>query len=145
MQKTIKILTTIGAAGLLSAGVGFAQEGGKVDFEKQVYPFIKTGCVKCHRPPYTEDGRARRPKADLIITNKADFLKGGETGEIVVAGKPLDSTFYTRTLLPLCDDEHMPPEGKADQWTDEQKDLFKKWVEQGADFGAWMEDPEFKE
>jgi len=140
MHKSKSIQILIGATGMLSMGVGLAQE--KIDFEKQVYPFVKTGCVKCHQPPVTENGRTKKPKADLIVTSKEAFLKGGESGEVIVAGKPLDSPFYTRTLLPLCDDEHMPPEGKAEQWTDEQKEIFKKWIEQGADFGAWAGDPD---
>ena len=67
-------------------------------------------------------------------------VEDDEVRPVIVAGKPLDSTFYTRTLLPMDDDEHMPPEGKAEEWTDEQKELFKAWIAQGADFGEWTED-----
>jgi hypothetical protein len=31
----------------------------------------------------------------------------------------------------------MPPEGKADPFTDEEKALLKKWIDEGANFGAW--------
>jgi hypothetical protein len=44
---------------------------------------------------------------------------------------------YTRVILGLSDDDHMPPEDKADQLTDEQKELLKKWIAAGADFGDW--------
>jgi hypothetical protein len=44
------------------------------------------------------------------------------------------------TKLPIDDDNHYPPEGKAPQWTDAEKALFAKWIEQGADFGEWKED-----
>ncbi len=145
IRKTISVLSIAGAAGamaLLSADSS-AQDAEKIDFEKQIWPFMKETCVKCHKPPYTDErGRERKPKADLVVTSKEGLMKGGENGEVVVPGKPEDSPFLQRTLLPLDHDDHMPPEGKADQWTDEQKKLFEAWIKEGADFGAWVEDAE---
>ncbi|RFC43717.1 MAG: Planctomycete cytochrome C [Verrucomicrobia bacterium] len=138
MFKNLKTLT-LTAVGLLVVDAAVAQD--KIDFATQIYPFVKQSCGQCHRPSYTDErGRTKRPKADLVITTKADFLKGGESGPVIVAGKPDDSPFLQRTLLPLDSDDHQPPQGKAPQWTDAEKALFKKWIEQGADFGAWTED-----
>ncbi|MCC6883149.1 MAG: hypothetical protein IT576_13425 [Verrucomicrobiales bacterium] len=136
------VITLSVFAGVLAvAGSGQAQD--KVNFGKQIWPFMKASCVDCHKPPFTDErGRKRKPKADLVITNKADFLKGGEDGAVIVAGDPVKSPFLQRTLLPLDHDDHMPPEGKADQWTDEQKKLFEQWIKEGADFGDWSNDPE---
>ena len=67
-------------------------------------------------------------------------MKGGENGAVVKAGDPEESSFLQRTLLSLDHDDHMPPEGKADQWTDEQKKLFEAWIKAGADFGDWTAD-----
>ncbi|MEM0969527.1 MAG: c-type cytochrome domain-containing protein, partial [Verrucomicrobiota bacterium] len=104
--------------GLLLAGLAQAQAEEKIDFATQIYPFVKGSCAKCHQPTYQDErGRARRPKSDLVVTNKEDFLKGGEGGVVLVAGKPDESEFLHRTLLPLDDDDHQPPEGKAPQWT----------------------------
>lgn len=127
------------------AGIGLAAsaQAEGPDFEKEIWPMVKNSCVKCHQPEHKDErGRTRRPKGDLVITNKEAFLKGGEGGEVIVAGKPEDTSFLQRTMLPLDHDDHMPPEGKADQWTDEQKALFEAWVKAGADFGAWESDPE---
>jgi len=127
------------ALGLATSGSALAQD--KVDFATQIYPFVKQSCATCHRPSYTDErGRARRPKADLVVTTKEDFLKGGESGPVIVAGKPDESPFLHRTLLPLDDDDHQPPQGKAPQWTDAEKALFRKWIEQGAEFGSWTTD-----
>lgn len=136
---------TVAAAGALLAGSATAQDDA-IDFEKQIYPLIEDSCKKCHRPQYEDErGRLRRPKAGLVVTDKAALMKGAvedeEVRPVIVAGKPDDSTFYTRTLLPLEDDEHMPPEDKAPQWTDEQKALFAAWIKAGADFGDWEGDP----
>ncbi len=48
----------------------------------------------------------------------------------------------TVTKLPLDDENHYPPEGDAPQWTDAEKELFAKWIAEGADFGTWTADPE---
>lgn len=137
----MRIHTTLIA--LASFGVAASANAEGPDFEKEIWPFVKNSCVKCHQPEHKDErGRTRRPKGDLVITNKEAFAKGGENGEVFVAGKPEDSPFLQRTLLSLDHDDHMPPEGKADEWTDEQKKLFEAWVKAGADFGAWERDAE---
>ena len=47
-----------------------------------------------------------------------------------------------KPMLPIDDDMHFPPEGKAPQWTAADKELFAKWITEGADFGDWTEDPD---
>ena len=42
----------------------------------------------------------------------AALLKGGKNGPVLIAGKVLDSPLIHRLLLPLNDDDHMPPKGK---------------------------------
>ena len=38
-----------------------------VNFEKQILPVLETKCFSCHKAPYTEDGRLKKPKADLRL------------------------------------------------------------------------------
>lgn len=145
MMQTTRLTMALTAAGALIAGSASAQDE-KIDFEKQIYPLIENSCKKCHRPEYTDEReRLRRPKAGLVVTDKAALMKGaeedGEIRAVIVAGKSADSSFYTRTTLPLDDEDHMPPEDKAPQWTEEQKKLFAAWIDAGADFGAWAGDP----
>jgi hypothetical protein len=40
-----------------------------------------------------------------------------------------------RVMLPEDDDEHMPNIGDA--MTDQEKEILKKWIASGADFGGW--------
>ncbi len=39
--------------------------------------------------------------------------------------------------LPETDELAMPPEGKGDRVTAADQALIKKWIDSGADFGAW--------
>ncbi|MCB1090530.1 MAG: hypothetical protein KDL87_03295 [Verrucomicrobiae bacterium] len=137
----MRIQTTLIA--IAGFGVASAANAEGPDFEKEIWPFVKNSCVQCHQPEHRDErGRTRRPKGDLVITNKADFLKGGEDGPVIVAGKPEESSFLSRTKLDMSHDDHMPPEGKADEWTAEQKAAFEAWIKAGADFGKWERDPE---
>lgn len=142
MRKTILIAATCGLfLPLLNAS---AQD--KIDFEKQIYPFIKSGCVQCHRPEHENPerpGRMIKPKGGYVLTNaEAMMAAEGEDGvKFIAPGKPDDSRMLQVVKLPLEDDHHYPPEGKAPQWTEAEKELFAKWIADGADFGEWKEDP----
>ncbi len=140
MRKNILILTLLG----LGVPAACLQAEEKIDFGTQVYPFVKSGCVKCHAPAYEDErGRTRKPKADIVFATKEGILTPeDEDGELVlVPGKPDESRMLEVTKLPLYDDYHFPPEGKAPQWTEAEQELFAKWIEQGAEFGDWTEDP----
>lgn len=115
-----------------------------IDFATQIYPFVKSGCVTCHSPPYEDErGRTRKPKADIVLATKEGILNSVDENDekILVPGKPDESRMLGVTKLPLSDDMHFPPEGRAPQWTDAEKDLFAQWIAAGADFGDWTEDP----
>ena len=139
MQKS-KLLLAL----LCLAIPGISVKAEDIDFATQIYPFIKSGCVTCHSPPYEDErGRTRKPKADIILATKEGILNSVDENDekILVPGKPDESRMLEVTKLPLSDDMHFPPEGKAPQWTDAEKDLFAKWIAAGADFGDWTEDP----
>ncbi len=113
-----------------------AAQDAKVDFEAQILPIFKDRCFECHQKEYTdENGRVKKPKGKFRMDNPQLMLKGGEEGGDLTPGDPDKSTVYTYTLLPEDDDMAMPPKG--DRLTDEQKELIKKWIAQGAEFGAW--------
>ncbi|HYV29397.1 MAG TPA: c-type cytochrome domain-containing protein, partial [Candidatus Eisenbacteria bacterium] len=98
-----------------------------VDFVKDIKPILEIACVKCHT--------AERHKGELRLDTKAGAFKGGEKGEVIVAGKPDKSPLYTSTILPRDHDDVMPPK-KEGPLTKAQSELLRSWIEQGA---AWPE------
>ena len=64
-----------------------------------------------------------------------------DDNKILVPGDAEKSRILQVTMLPLDDDMHFPPEGKAPQWTKKEKELVAKWIKEGADFGKWTADP----
>ena len=131
-------LIAVATAGLMLASLNTAsaQDAGKVDFEKQILPIFKDRCFECHQKEYTDDkGKVKKPKGKFRMDNPELLMKGGEEGGDLTPGDASKSTVYTYSTLPADDDMAMPPKG--DRLTAEQLDLIKKWITEGASFGAW--------
>src|ERR1035437_5553457 len=67
-------------------------------------------------------GDARRPGCRL---------KGGKNGPALIAGKAFNSPIIQRLLLPLNDDDHMPPDSKPQPPLAEIAAL-QWWIDPGA-------------
>ena len=57
--------------------------------------------------------------------------KGGENGPVFIAEKSDESELIKRCLLPLEDENHMPPKGKT-QLSEGQVAILSWWIDQGA-------------
>lgn len=109
-----------------------------VKFETEILPFLEKKCVECHSAPHADkNGKIIKPKAGLRMDAAWAIKAGSEDGAVLVAGKPPESELFLRVTLPTDDDDFMPPSGKADPLTPEETELFKRWIEEGADFGDW--------
>jgi uncharacterized membrane protein len=140
MKLQLRLLVgSIGILGLALAATR-ASADDKVDFEKQILPILKTSCFKCHESEHTDEtGKVKKPKGGLVLSTPEGIKKGGkEDGDKVCQpGKGADSTLYKSMTLPESDDKAMPPEGKGDRVSKANQDLIKKWIDEGANFGAW--------
>lgn len=113
-----------------------AQSAKNVSFERQVLPILQESCMQCHKGAYRDSrGRTRRPKAGLRLDGSAWMLAGGESGPAVVPGKPDDSPLYVLASLDPDDPDVMPYKGEA--LSKAQLVMIRRWIEQGAAFGAW--------
>lgn len=93
----------------------------KVDFDKQIRPLFQERCYKCHGPDKQASG--------LRLDKRQEALAGGDSGLAIVPG---DNT--SGLLLKFVQSEDaeqvMPPQG--DRLSDEQIELLKSWIEDGA-------------
>ncbi len=88
-------------------------------FNELVQPILKDRCSACHG--------AEKHKSGLRLDSWEAVGKGGSSGPIFVAGQASDSHIIQRLLLPLSDDDHMPPEGKP-QPTRAEIELIQWWI-----------------
>jgi mono/diheme cytochrome c family protein/uncharacterized membrane protein len=92
-------------------------------FQDVVRPILEQRCVECHGP--------EKQKGKLRLDSLEELMKGGENGAALEAGVSAKSALVTRMLLPLNDDDRMPPEGKPGP-TPEEIALIRFWIDRGA-------------
>ncbi|MCA9079238.1 MAG: hypothetical protein KDA58_01715 [Planctomycetaceae bacterium] len=102
--------------------------GRPVDFYQDVYPILEAKCLSCHSSTVTE--------SDLSLESAAAILKGGASGEGVIAGKPDESLVYL--VAARRDEPVMPPipnKVQAKPLTPREVGILRQWIEQGAKAG----------
>ena len=95
-----------------------------VDFVQDVKPILELNCVSCHR----ED----KAKGKLRLDTAAEAFK---SDDVIVKGKPEESSLYYLTTFPVDDDEIMPPQDSPEQsypLPKFEQDILKRWIAEGA-------------
>ena len=108
---------------------------GDVTFEKDIWPIFEARCIECHKKPYEEDGKLKKPKAGLRLDGAWHIMKGSEDGPIIVPGRKDASTLLYHISLPADDEDVMPPKGEL--LTKEQIGKIGLWIEEEARFEGW--------
>lgn len=138
----LALLTITGhLGGSLTHGEDYLTEGlfskststdfSKVDIEKAkfysdlVQPILENKCYSCHN--------ASKQKGKLRLDDPEHILKGGKNGIVLVANKVDESEIIDRLLLPLDEEDHMPPKEKK-QLTSTEIEILKNWIASGANF-----------
>ncbi|MBU6414001.1 MAG: hypothetical protein KGS45_11055 [Planctomycetes bacterium] len=96
-------------------------------FELTVAPILENHCISCHGPT--------KVKGNLRLDSPEAMLAGGEHGPAILTAAPLDSPILTRLLLPLDDEDHMPPDSRQ-QPTDAEIQAIRAWLAAGGSFTA---------
>jgi hypothetical protein len=110
---------------LLLAPLAAAAPGGKVSFSRDIKPILSHRCFTCHGPDEAER------KADLRLDIREEALKGA-----IKPGDLKASEVYVR--ITATDPEIMmpPPASKKPALKPEEIELFRRWIEEGAQYDA---------
>ena len=112
----------LGWSGLVGGGSAApALSATQAKLAAEVRPILSANCFNCHG----QDPNSRKARLRL------DSLDGQRTNDIVVPGKPEKSELIRRIYTTDADDL-MPPADSHRTLTAAQKELLKRWVEQGA-------------
>ncbi len=113
---------------ILSSFIGLRQAIGKepktpppVDFVRDIEPILRNRCIECHG--------SSKQKGGLRLDRRADALKGGDSGRLVVAKNPDQSVIFQR--ITHKDDELRMP-AKGEKLGDDQIASVRRWIEEGA-------------
>jgi uncharacterized membrane protein len=96
-----------------------------VFYDDVIQPILEARCYDCHS--------STKQKGDLRLDKQGFITRGGEHGEIIREGPADSSALYRRLVLPVEDEDHMPP-GEKPQLSSSEIALIKYWVEEGAGF-----------
>ena len=101
-----------------------SQKSKPVSFSKDVFPLIKKRCLPCHASD------SENPSL-LIMEDYDGIVKGGKHGTSVIPRKG-DASLLVQKLQPSPPFGDQMPLMTKKKLTDEEIDLIKKWIDQGA-------------
>jgi hypothetical protein len=104
---------------LACCNAAYGDDSTKDFFEARIRPVLIQQCQNCHGN--------KKQSGGLRLDRRDSFLRGGDSGPIVVAGKPTDSLLIQ--ALRHLGDTAMPPEAKLPETTIRH---FEHWIQQGA-------------
>ena len=91
-------------------------------FQEKIRPLLAKHCYSCHSQ------RAIKVKGGLRLDSRQGLHKGGESGAVIVPGKPEESSLILALRWPESGLQ-MPP---GEPLAPEQIQLFEEWVKRGA-------------
>jgi hypothetical protein len=105
-----------------------AAADGTLDYGRDIRPILAENCFRCHGPD------AKQRQAGLRLDLREEALKRLESDAVaIVPGKPDASALVSR-IMSADESDRMPPPDSLKKLTDEQKQLLKRWIEQGASY-----------
>lgn len=94
-----------------------------IDFGRDIQPILSENCFHCHGPD------ASQRKADLRL----DSFEGATAADAIMPGKSQDSELISR-ILSTDPGEVMPPPKSNLKLNDRQKQLLRRWIDEGATY-----------
>jgi len=130
MQRAMPVaLTCAGAVGLGATALVWQPKPVEAQantdmYVKTVQPILANNCYKCH-------GGGDSHRGGLMLDTKANILKGGKDGVVVVPGHPEQSLLIKliRHEGPADDPMPMPPRSKL---SDDDIAAVTAWIKAGA-------------
>ena len=108
-------------AALGQADAAESDAAGMAFFEKNIRPVLANNCYQCH------SAEARNLKGELFLDSKQGMLDGGESGPVIVPGKPAESRLLQ--AIRQVGKLKMPP---RDKLSGQVAANFAEWIRMGA-------------
>ncbi len=132
-QKSLRYMGIVKAFSILFAALialsahALAQDE-TISFNRDIRQILSNNCFKCHGPD--EEIRDTLPRLDLSTTATAPNTDGIAP---FVPGDPDQSEAYGR-IASDDSNKRMPPPDSGKTLTDREKELVRRWIEQGAKY-----------
>lgn len=107
---------------MIASAVAANEDHAQIDFARDIQPLLTKHCVTCHGTDKRESG--------LRLDMRADALRGGDSGRVIVPGTSGKSPLVHR-VSSADPDERMPPDKALSA---KQIALLQAWIDQGANW-----------
>jgi len=126
----VSVVLVVGGEELAAAEPDGGGEGklASVDFDREIRPILSQNCFACHGP----DEQSRQ--AELRLDLKSGAFGEGESGERAILPGDASASELFRRLVSSDEDEVMPPRDSNNHLSEEQIELIRRWIDEGA---AW--------
>lgn len=104
-------------------------KSGKISFNRDVRPILSDNCFSCH------GFDAKKRKADLRLDVPEGAYQVHDGVAAIKPGDPNASSVWQRIVTTDADDLMPPPESHK-KLSPEQREIIKRWIEQGAEYQA---------
>ncbi len=121
--QRFKPFVTLAFACYVLNGVSVVQADEPLQFNRDIRPILNDHCFACHgADSASRKGDLRLDNRDVAVEKKA------------IVPKEIANSEMVRRIESLDPDEMMPPPSTKKVVTLEQRELLKKWIEQGAEY-----------
>ena len=138
LEMSGKSWSSLIAGGILAGAASWASASEEVDFNQHIRPILSDRCFACHGP----DAKERKGDLRLDIPDGPEGAYRDKKGFIGIKPGSLDDSEVWYRIITDDEDEVMPPpDSHKPLLNDEEKELIKKWILQGAqyeDFWAFV-------
>lgn len=100
----------------------------KIDFNRDVRPILSDNCFACH------GFDAKKRKADLRLDISEGAFRRTDEGTQAVKPRDLAGSELWKRITTTDADDLMPPPESHKKLTASQKNMLKRWIEQGAEY-----------
>jgi hypothetical protein len=112
-----------------------AADSGKLSFNRDIRPILSENCFACHG----FDAKKRQGDLRLDVLEAATASRDGSVA--IKPGSPDQSEVWKR-IISKDPDEMMPPPTSHKKLTDEQKQILRRWIAEGAPYQKhWSFEP----
>lgn len=137
----VPVVLALAAGGLFTTGIGTAAKPAaeRLAYEEVIVPILRSKCYECHADADLNPDGKKKIKGKLELTSIEKIKEGGSEDVAAVPGDAEHSLMVERIMLPLDDDEHMPPEDKP-QIEEHELKILKWWITASLPEGKTLKD-----
>jgi hypothetical protein len=119
-----------GLSACLAAPASATNLAARVDFNFQVRPILADRCFKCHGP----DEKSRKAKLRLDLPESAYAFRDAERQKRAIVPSHPELSELIRRITTDDTDDRMPPAASNLTLSEEEKNVLRQWIEQGAEY-----------